>query len=140
VKLLFFQCSMLECLRYLYNHEVTMPIYEYRCNTCKQRVSIFTRSIGQASTPICDRCNSTDLLRLISRFAIHKSWGESLDWAPSFDGMDDMDENADPGAMADWLRRMKHEMGETTPEFDEMIDMVEDEQAPNDDFGDDDEL
>ena len=117
-----------------------MPIYEYRCNTCKKRVSIFTRSIGQASTPICDRCNSTDLLRLISRVAIHKSWGESLDWAPSFDGMDDMDENADSGAMADWLRRMKHEMGETTPEFDEMIDMVEDEQAPNDDFGGDDEL
>ena len=51
-----------------------------------------------------------------------------------------MDENADPKAMTDWLRRMKHEMGETTPEFDEMIDMVEDDGSPNDDFEVDDDL
>ena len=131
---------MLQCLPYPCIHEGIMPIYEYRCNTCRQRVSIFTRSIAQSSAPICDRCHSTDLRRLVSRFAIHKSWGESLDWAPSFDGMDDMDENADPKAMTDWLRRMKHEMGETTPEFDEMIDMVEDDGSPNDDFEVDDDL
>ena len=75
--------------------------------------------------PSCDRCGSTNLSRLVSRVAVHRSFGDSLDWSPDSEALGDVD-SEDPRAMAQYLRRMKHEMGEeVTPEFEEMIDELE---------------
>ena len=45
-----------------------MPIYEYICNPCNKRVSLFFRSYDEASrnTAICPDCDNKDLRRLIS--------------------------------------------------------------------------
>ena len=50
-----------------------MPIYEYRCNRCQRRVSVFQRSIQGATAAACSHCSSTDLTRLISRVAVMRS-------------------------------------------------------------------
>lgn len=55
-----------------------MPIYEYRCNVCHQRVSIFTRSVHQHIEPTCDLCGATDLKRLVSSFAVHRTEADRL--------------------------------------------------------------
>lgn len=118
-----------------------MPIYEFACNACSNRVSIFVRSMSSPVSGKCDRCGSDDLRRLISKVAVIKSGGD-------FDSLDDdrlmsgFDEN-DPKAMAAWARKMQREMGEDAgPEFEEMIEKLErgeglDEGFGGEDFDDD---
>jgi putative FmdB family regulatory protein len=87
-----------------------VPIYEFRCNACRRRTSLFTRTIGAPATATCEHCGSADLFRLMSRVAVHRSGDDS------FDGLDesslgDVDEN-DPRSMARWVRKMSRQMGE----------------------------
>lgn len=54
-----------------------MPAYDYRCNSCKRRVSIFYKTYkdydaASATGHICPNCGSTDLTRLISRVAVQR--------------------------------------------------------------------
>ncbi len=100
-----------------------MPLYEYRCKDCRRRSTVLVRSISSAQEPSCQHCGSGNLTRLISKFSFHRSWGDSLDWAPDSGYPDDVD---DPRQMAQWMRRMRGEMGEeVTPEFDEMLEEME---------------
>jgi putative FmdB family regulatory protein len=115
-----------------------MPIYEFACNACSNRVSIFVRSMSSPVSGKCERCGSDDLRRLISKVAVIRSAGD-------FDSLDDdrlmsgFDEN-DPKAMAAWARKMQREMGEDAgPEFDEMIEKMERGEGL-DDFGGGDEF
>ncbi len=50
-----------------------MPIYEYRCGSCGQLSSFFTRSISTPLEPICSQCNSPDMQRRMSSFAMGKT-------------------------------------------------------------------
>lgn len=115
-----------------------MPIYEFACNNCKNRVSVFVRSMSSTLEPKCDRCGGEDLSRLISKVTVIKSAGD-------FGGLDDdrmlsgFDEN-DPRAMAAWARKMQRESGEEMgPEFDEMIEKMERGEGLGDDGYDDDD-
>jgi putative FmdB family regulatory protein len=108
-----------------------MPIYEYRCQACRRRVSLFFRSFSEiADEPACPRCGGTDLTRLISRVAIVRSEDSRLDDLGDPSMMDGLDED-DPKSMARWMRRMSSEVGEEMPqEFDEVIDRLESGQSP----------
>jgi putative FmdB family regulatory protein len=55
-----------------------MPIYEFRCNACRKRVEIFTRTVGQPFEAVCSACGSADLRRLISRVTLHRSESDRL--------------------------------------------------------------
>ncbi|HXH21105.1 MAG TPA: zinc ribbon domain-containing protein [Dehalococcoidia bacterium] len=116
-----------------------MPIYEFSCNSCQNRVSIFVRSMNSPVSGKCDRCGSEDLRRLVSRVAVIKSGGD-------FDSLGDdrllsgFDEN-DPKAMAAWARRMQREMGEDAgPEFEEMIEKLERGESLDEGFGESDDF
>lgn len=50
-----------------------MPIYEYRCNNCKKKVSVFMRISGIEQHPACPECKATDMTRIFSSFAMHRS-------------------------------------------------------------------
>ena len=52
-----------------------MPIYEFRCAACSQISSFFTRSIGSSLEPVCQHCQSTDMQRRMSSFAMGKTTG-----------------------------------------------------------------
>ena len=111
-----------------------MPLYEYRCADCRRRSTVLVRSSTSAPEASCEHCGSGNLTRLISKFSFHRSWGDSLDWAPDSGYPDDADQE-DPRRMAQWMRRMRKEMGdEVTPEFDEMVDELESE-AEDEEYG-----
>jgi putative FmdB family regulatory protein len=102
-----------------------MPVYEFACNACNAPVSVFVRSISSPVSGKCERCGSTDLRRLVSRFAVVRS-GSGGDFDGFDDGMLDGLDESDPRAMASWARKMQREMGEDLgPEFDEMVDRLE---------------
>lgn len=112
-----------------------MPIYEYRCQRCRKRTSVFVRSMGTTPKPRCEHCGSVRLSRLVSRVTVVRSAGGSLD---DLDErmLADVDEN-DPRSMARFARRMRDEMGEDVgPDFDEAIEQMEAGEFPEED-GDD---
>ena len=54
-----------------------MPAYDYRCNSCKRRVSIFYKTYkdydaANASGHICPNCGSTELTRVINRVTVQR--------------------------------------------------------------------
>ena len=111
-----------------------MPIYEYRCNKCKKKVSVLTLRVSETVDPECDRCGSKDLSRLMSRFATVKSEEARLDALADPGSLSGLDEN-DPKSMARWMRKMGKEMGEefSGDEFDQMVDEMEAGNMPDDD-------
>jgi putative FmdB family regulatory protein len=108
-----------------------MPLYEYRCNACRRRVTLL-RSFSDTSTPRCPRCDSEDLIRLVSRVAVLKSEESRLESLADPSSLAGLDEN-DPRSIARWMRKMSGEMGEDMgPEFDEMVDRLEAGESPED--------
>ena len=94
-----------------------MPIYEYRCNNCKRKVSVFFRSFSDDKKATCEHCSSEDLTRVVSQVSVMKSWGESLNF-PGAEALDGADEN-DPVQMKEWMTRMKQELGDEHPHLTE---------------------
>jgi putative FmdB family regulatory protein len=111
-----------------------MPIYEYRCQACSKRSSVFVRSMSAAVKAKCEHCGSARMSRLISRVTVPRSRGPMEGFDESM--LAGVDEN-DPRSMARFARRMRDEMGEDAgPEFDQAIEQMEHGQFPDDD-GDD---
>jgi putative FmdB family regulatory protein len=108
-----------------------MPIYEYRCQDCRRRVSLFFRSFSAIpEEPACPRCRGTNLTRLMSRVAVLRSEESHMDDLTDPSGLGDLDEN-DPKSMARWMRKMSAETGEEMPqEFDEVMGRLESGQTP----------
>ncbi len=110
-----------------------MPIYEFRCNSCRGRTSVFTRSVTTSVAGACEHCGSTDLSRMFSRVAVHRSG----DGSGGFDeaSLGDVDEN-DPASVAKWVRKMSREMGEPLDSSMEAdLERMEAGETP-DDFAD----
>ena len=109
-----------------------MPIYEYHCNDCRKRVSVYWRSFSEVETvrPHCPACGGEDLARLISRVAVLRSEESRLEDLADPSSLAGLDEN-DPKSMARWMRKMSGEMGEDLgPEFDEVVDRLEAGESP----------
>ncbi len=111
-----------------------MPIYEYRCQKCRKRVSILTLRVGEEVEPECDKCGSKNLSRLMSRFAMPKSEEARLDALSDPSSLSGLDEN-DPKGMARWMKKMGKEMGEefSGDDFDQMVNELEAGNMPDDD-------
>jgi len=109
-----------------------VPIYEYRCQDCKRRVSIFWRTFSDAESgaPVCPRCGGTDLTRLVSRVRVLRSEESRIDDVSDFGDLPDFDES-DPKSMGRWMRKMSAETGEDLgPEFDEVVGRLESGESP----------
>ncbi len=114
-----------------------MPIYEYRCAACRRKVTVLTLRVSEAVDPVCDRCGSRDLTRLLSRFSMVRSDDARLDALADDAALGDVDEK-DPKSMARWMRKMGSELGEDLgDDFGDMVDEIEDGASTSDDAGDD---
>ncbi len=112
-----------------------MPIYDYRCQGCRRRISLLFQTYAAADHAACPHCGSTDLSRLVTRFAVKKSEDSRLDDLADAAAYGDVDEN-DPRSVARWARRMGQEMGEDLgSDYDEMVDRMEAGELPDDDGG-----
>ncbi len=112
-----------------------MPIYEYRCQKCRRRFSVFWRSFSAIEEGVvtCKYCQSTDVRRLVSRVRVARSEDSRLEDMADPSAWGDFDEN-DPKSMGRFMRKMVNEMGDEAgdlgPEFDEVIDRLEAGQDP----------
>jgi putative FmdB family regulatory protein len=92
-----------------------MPIYEFFCQDCHKKTSIFVKSISEPLSPICRFCGSANLSRAISSFAYHKSlqtvWEESGE--PSANPGEDY--YKDPRNIGRWAEKKFKDMGEEMP-------------------------
>ncbi len=50
-----------------------MPIYEFHCQDCRRKTSVFARSISSLIDATCSSCSSKKLIRLVSSFGIGKT-------------------------------------------------------------------
>jgi putative FmdB family regulatory protein len=116
-----------------------LPIYEYRCASCRKRVQIFFRSFAAVSSTVaCPSCQSTDIERVPSRVAVGRSDSSYDDFLSDPSNLENVDYE-DPKAMAQWARRMGEAAGvEVDGEYEEMLDQMERGEDPGslmDDFG-----
>ena len=106
-----------------------MPIYEYRCESCRKVSEFLLLSLSSPFTPVCPRCGGTDMERVLSRVRVRLSEEtrmERLADPHRWGGLADVDEN-DPTSMARVMRQMgphlQEAMGEDYPgEIDQMIE------------------
>ena len=112
----------------------TMPIYEYRCNSCRRKSSRFLRTFSDTPSPVCDHCGHTELTRVMSTFAVHVPWDSGIN-IPSWETMSDSDDN-DANSQAEWARGMRRDMGDSFGrEIDEMIQQADPSAMGGDDSG-----
>ncbi len=88
-----------------------MPIYEFRCNKCRKRSSVFVLSHKEQFAHKCPHCGSTDLTRIMSRFASVRSEESRMESLADPAALGDVNEN-DPASVARWMKRMGKELGE----------------------------
>ena len=112
-----------------------MPFYEYRCDNCNRRVTIFVRNFSESSCVACPNCGSTSLNRLFSSFAVRKPRGSDYDDILSDSQLVRGLEYNDPRALAEWNKRMSHGDEEITPEYEEVLDRLEAGEMPSDSMG-----
>lgn len=106
-----------------------MPLYEYRCNQCRKRVTILVR--GESLDLACPQCGGQDLSRLFSTFSIKRTFMDDyesiLDDSRLVKGL----ESDDPRALAEWNRRMSRGLDEDSgPEYKEMLDRMDKGEVP----------
>ena len=117
-----------------------MPLYEYRCTSCKKRVTILTLRASETVDTVCDRCGARTLERLMSRFAMGRTEESRLDSLADPSNLSGLDEN-DPASTARWMKRMSREMGDEVgggSEIDEMAEEMAAGGSGTDDDGADD--
>lgn len=102
-----------------------MPIYEYRCEDCRRKVTILTLRVGEAVDAACEHCGGRRLHRLMSRFAMVRSDDARLDALADDAALGDVDES-DPKSVARWMRKMGQELGEDAgDDLDAMVEGME---------------
>jgi len=107
-----------------------MPIYEYRCQDCGRKLSVFWRSRADAKEPTCRRCGGENMIRLVSRVRVVRSEESRMEDLGDDAMLDGLDET-DPRSLGRWMRKMSQEMGEDLgPEFDEVIGRLEAGEDP----------
>ena len=108
-----------------------MPLYEFLCPKCNTRSSVLVRSMDQPFSAECPACGNTDLERLISTFAYHRStktvWEES--------GQPGMspgpDYYKDPRNIGRWAEKRVAELGLEMPsQAKEMIQAAREGELP----------
>lgn len=88
-----------------------MPLFEYRCQSCRKRFTVLSGVVAADDPVACPRCAGTDAKRLISRFARVRSEDEMLDSLADSADLSGIDEN-DPASVARFMKKMGSEMGE----------------------------
>jgi putative FmdB family regulatory protein len=99
-----------------------MPIFEFGCRTCHRKTTALVRARARIGEVRCTHCGSTDLVKLVSRFAMPRSDEARLDTLSDPSSFTGIDEN-DPKSVAQFMKKMGREMGEDLgDDFDQALD------------------
>ncbi|MEW6657030.1 MAG: zinc ribbon domain-containing protein [Thermodesulfobacteriota bacterium] len=98
-----------------------MPIYEYRCQDCRRVSSFLILNLKEPFAPVCRKCGSQALERILSRVHVLQSEETRLERLADPSQWSGLDEN-DPKTVARVLKKMGQEMGEDFPgEAEQMV-------------------
>jgi putative FmdB family regulatory protein len=99
-----------------------MPIYEFRCNSCRKKTTALVLVRSRTDQVRCQHCGGSALTKLVSRFATPLSEEVRMDRLSDPTSFAGVDEN-DPKSVSQWLKKMGREMGEDVGEdFDQAIE------------------
>jgi len=56
-----------------------MPIYEYRCDKCKNEFEVVTISMNEKVKAVCPKCKSRKISKMMSSFALGKNAASGSD-------------------------------------------------------------
>jgi len=97
-----------------------MPIYEFRCNACQRKTSIFVKSVSSPVNAACASCGSKDMQRLIGSFGIARS---VKDVHSEYGNPNSPDYYKDPRNIGRWTEEKFSQMGMEMPgRIRDMID------------------
>ena len=100
-----------------------MPVYEYRCDSCRRIISSYRRN-SSAPPPSCPRCGSTSLKRIFSTFSVQKTYRDVYEDILSDGELTRGMTRDDPRAISEWNKRMSS--GEKSPpEYEEITERME---------------
>ena len=102
-----------------------MPVYEYRCKSCRRKVSVYVRGFSGTPEAACNLCGSKELVRLFSTFAMGRTDMDIYDDILSDPDLTKRMMANDPTALVEWSRRMGGTEGEKAPEYQEMVERLE---------------
>jgi len=102
-----------------------MPIYEFRCNTCRKKTTSLVLVRARIDDVRCQHCGGADLEKLWSRFASPKSEEARMEAMADESAFADVDEN-DPASVARAMKRMGQAMGE---DFGDDLEAAMEEEA-----------
>ncbi len=106
-----------------------MPIYEYRCQDCRRISDFMLLSLNEPFTPVCKRCGSHNMTRLLSRVHVRLSEETRLERLADPALFSGVDEN-DPQSVARLLKKMGPMMGEDFPgEIDQLVEEAMDTEG-----------
>ena len=88
-----------------------MPIYEFRCNGCQRKVSLFVRNATDSLSPECPQCGGRQLARVMSSFAYHRSGQTRPQEAGPHQPYGGPDYYKDPRNIGRWAEHRLEEMG-----------------------------
>jgi putative FmdB family regulatory protein len=99
-----------------------MPIYEYRCQECRRISDFILLNLQEPFTPVCKRCGSENMERVLSRVHVRLSEETRLERLADPAKWGDLDEN-DPKSMARMLKKLGPELGdEFAGDMDQMVE------------------
>lgn len=105
-----------------------MPVYEYRCNVCGRKASLFYKSYkdydaaNAAHSHTCPNCGSHDLKRLISRVAIQKPGRDYANM--SSQEMLSVMENGDGRELGTMMHQLGQDQTVSDPAFGEITERL----------------
>ncbi len=107
-----------------------MPIYEFRCQSCGKKSTFFPRSVNQPLEPVCASCGGSDMKRIISSFAYHRSLQTIHE--ESGDPMNPgADYYKDPRNIGRWAEKKFEDMGQEMPDsLKQSIEAAREGQMP----------
>jgi putative FmdB family regulatory protein len=91
-----------------------MPVYEFFCPACRKKSSLLVRS-ASSFEPRCSICGSTDVTRVISTFAYHKSLSTIYEESGEPGKSQSQDYYKDPRNIGRWAENKFKDMGMEMP-------------------------
>ena len=111
-----------------------MPIYQYDCDGCGERVEVLHRSAASASDPACPQCGSAELTRVMSMFARARTGAQRLEEV-DMEAQQAALQDGDEKSFARWARRAGAEYDEALgTNYRELAEQTEAGEDPVDRF------
>lgn len=111
-----------------------MPLYEYQCRQCGGVNTALILKPREEEKLLCGKCRSPELVRILSRFALHKTEAQRVE---EFDPQSQRSDSfyKDDRNVGLWAQKRMKQLGvDLGPSFDETVEKVRSGKLPDGDL------